>query len=94
MNSRIVPHLDFLKRLLSNLRLIKVASNIQLSILVEILFNVHKIPFTRSERNAVAKFLPIIRYIGKIRKLEKAREFLLTFSTHFLRTIVSALIRQ
>ncbi|GMR46728.1 hypothetical protein PMAYCL1PPCAC_16923, partial [Pristionchus mayeri] len=43
---------------------IKQANNSEIGCLVEILFNIHKIAFSRSERNEIVQFLPIIRYIG------------------------------
>lgn len=90
MNACISSHRDFLKKILTDLRIIKTASPLEISCLVEILFNIHKIPFNRSERNSIVKFLHIVRYIGKIRDTEKARDFLYTFAKHFLRTVVKA----
>lgn len=92
MNACILAHLDFLKRLSSNLQILSTASRSEIACLVEILYNSHRIPFNRAQRNAVIKFLPIIRYIGRCRETEKAREFLITFSKQFLHTFIRAAI--
>lgn len=92
MNRCIENHIDFLNILLRDYRVITQASTQEIGCLVEILFNVHKIAFNRTERNAVSKFLPIIRYIGKLRDPEKARSLLDSFAKHFIRTIVRAIL--
>lgn len=89
MNSRIIPHSDFLVKVLRHTRqAVKLANNSEIGCPVELLFNIHKIAFNRSERNDIVKFLPIIRYIGKCRDVDKARDLLLTFAHHFIRVIV------
>ncbi|KAF8376283.1 hypothetical protein PRIPAC_82712 [Pristionchus pacificus] len=89
MNGRIIRNSEFLQKVLRHTRqAIKVANKSEIGCLVELLFNIHKIALNRSERNVIIKFLPIIRYIGKCRDLEKARDLLLAFAHHFIRIIV------
>lgn len=89
MNNRISRHSDFLRKILHHTRqAIKEANKSEITCLVELLFNIHKIGLNRSERNIIVKFLPIIRYIGKCRDVEKARDLLLAFAHHFIRVIV------
>lgn len=94
MNKCISSNLDFLKKVVSNIRIIDSASSKEIACLIEILFNVHKIPFNRAERNSIVKFLPVIRYLGKIRNTEKARDLLKTFAKHFLFVIVQAVLSK
>lgn len=93
MNSCKVRHSNFLLKVLRHSgQAIKEAKKTEISCLVEILYNIHKIALNRSERNVIVKFLPIIRYIGKCRDLEKARDLLLAFAHHFIRIIVQAVL--
>lgn len=93
MNSRVARHSDFLLKVLRHTRQsIKGANKSEVGFLVELLFNIHKIAFNRSERNIIVPFLPIIRYIGKCRDVDKARDLLLTFAHHFIRVIVQAVL--
>lgn len=93
MNGRVVRNYNFLLNIVRNTRQsIKDASNSEIGCLVEILFNIHKIAFNRSERNSIVRFLPIIRYIGKCRQPAKARDLLITFANHFIRTIVQSVL--
>lgn len=94
MESCVSPHIDFLNKLLKNVRIISSASTQQIGCLVEVLFNIHRIPFNRTERNSIVKFLPIIRYIGKCRNPEKARDLLITFASHFIFIIVRAVLAR
>lgn len=93
MNSRVHRHSEFLHKILRHTRqAIKVANKSEIGCLVELLFNIHKIALNRTERNEIVKFLPIIRYIGKCRDVEKARDLLLAFAHHFIRVIVQVVL--
>lgn len=93
MNNRIVRHSAFLLKVLRHTRqAIKEANKSEIGCLVELLFNIHKIAFNRSERNEIVQFLPIIRYIGKCRDVEKARDLLLTFANNFIRVIIQVVL--
>lgn len=94
MNSRVARNYDFLNNFLKSWRIISSASIEEIGCIVEILYNIHKIGLNRAERNSIVKFLPIIRYIGKCRNVEKARHLLQTYSPHFVQIIVKAALSQ
>lgn len=94
MNERILANEPFLRQLIRNFKIISTATTQELECLIELCYNIHKLALSRTERNSIVKYLPIIRYIGKIREATKAREFLSTFGSHFIRTIVRAALLQ
>lgn len=77
---------------MADLKEIGTASRQEIACLVEILYNIHKIAFNRSERNSISQYLHIVRYIGKCRDLGKARELLKTFAHLFIRPVLRAVV--
>ena len=79
MSSRISRHSDFLNKVAEgNPRAIRQAINSQLTILVELFYNISHLYFTQKEKNFVNRRLETVKSLARIRSAKAARKALAT----------------
>lgn len=87
---KIRKHRSFLLKLSAKPDIISKATLAELSAVVEILFNLGNIPFTKQEKRTITKHLAIIREIAKCSREKKARAGLIQHGGGFLGAVVPA----
>lgn len=85
-------HLSFLKKLSRNPSHVGTASLPELTTIVNILYNIDRIPFSSSEKRAVIKHLDSIRRITKATRERKVREELKQHGGSLLPLVLPAAI--
>lgn len=90
MPSKLATHRRFLLALSNNPALVRIATPAQLSCVVEVLHNLHRIPLSAKEKRVIARALPIIRQIAKTRRVETARQQLVQHGGAILPALIPA----
>lgn len=90
MTSKLSTHRRFLLDLSQNPGLVRIATPAQLSCIVEILHNLHKIALTAKEKREIAKHLSIVKEIARERREDRAREKLVQHGGAILPVLLPA----
>lgn len=90
MSSKLVTNRRFLEELSQNPALIRVATPAQLACVVEILHNLHKVALSAKEKRNIARVLPIVKEIARVRSADKARSHLVQYGGAILPFIIPA----
>lgn len=92
MADKIFGNRRFLIALAQNPSLVFTASNEQIALLVEILHNIGKIALTAQEKRKISKLVPLVKRIGRIRKVDRARDQLIQHGGSLLPLIIPAVL--
>ena len=93
MSSRVSANSSYLRSVINNCdAILAKSSRTQIQLLVEILFNIQRIPLSPKERRSLLPFLPVIKFISELRSYREAREQLLKFGRFILPVLLHALL--
>lgn len=90
MTDKIFSNRKFLITLAQNPALVFSASDEQIALLIEILHNISKIALTSQEKKKIAKLVPLVKRLGRIRKINRARDQLIQHGGSLLPLIIPA----
>ena len=93
MSSRVFINCSFLRSLIKDCNSTLIGANqSQIEVVVEILHNIGRVPFTRQERKELIPFLPVIHHIASLRSFDEAYTQLVKFGPFILPIIIPAVL--
>lgn len=94
MSGRIIRHINFLRRVQKNGSLIKTASNGEIGILIELVYNLihNRLKVDAVKKKIFKRYMETLVVLSQIRQCEKARQALLTDGKILVKPLAEAAV--